>query len=201
MENGVLALELFSMVFVGELHLQILLLADIHADHLLFKSGNESMAADGQGLMLGRTAGKGNAVHASGVIQVHGVALLNGTVVHVDGAAGLVLILGNAGINHRVSQFLLIHFNGEPLVFAQRHVRTDKHFQMEFQILAFADFVQIDLGPVDGMKVVFPDGFLICVREKRLKGIVIENAFAVQRFNHSAGGLALAESGNIDPSA
>ena len=72
---------------------------------------------------------------------------------------------------------------------------------MELQVLTRADLVQINLGTIHGMQVVFLHGRFINVREDQFKSVIIENAFAVQRFNHPAGGLALAESGNIDPAA
>ena len=201
MEHRVLALEFFRMVLLGELHLQVLLLADVHTDHLLFKAGDKGMAADLQHLLFGGAAGKSHAVHCAGVVQIHGVAVLHRAVFHVNGAAGLVLVLADTGVDHLVGQLLLFRFNGQSLVVAQLYIGAYKHFQMELQVFACADLIQINLGPVHGMKVIFLHSRFIHVRENHFKRIIIENAFAVHPLDQAPGSFAFAEAGNIDPSA
>ena len=201
MEHGILSLELFRVILVGEADVQVLLLTQLHPDHLLFKAGDELVASDGQRLACGGAAGERNAVHGTGIVQVHGVAFLHGTVFHVDRAAGFVAVFLNAGIDHLVRQFLEIGFHGQALVIAKGDVRADKHFQMELQVLPRTDLIQVDLGLVHGLQVIFLDGRTVSIRKQNLKSIIIEDALAVKRFDHLAGSLAPAEAGNVDPLA
>ena len=159
------------------------------------------MAADGQGLALGSAAGKGNAVHGTGIVQVHCVAFLHGTVFHIDRAAGLFTVFLNAGVNHFVRQFLQICLNGQSLVVAQRNVGTHKHFQVELQILAGADLIQVNLGLIHGFQIKFLNSRTVSVRENDLKSVIIENALAVQSLDHLARGLSFPESRYVDPLA
>ena len=156
------------------------------------------MAADDQGLSLRGTAVEGDAFTGPGVIQVHGIAVLNRAVIHVDRPAGFFLILGDAGVDSFILQRLLLHFDLKPLVLAQGNVRTHKDLQMELQLLAGTDLVQGDFGLIHGMKVKFLHSRFIRFREQNLKCVIIEDAFPVQRLDHPPGRLASAEAGYID---
>ena len=201
MEYGVFALQFFRVVFVGEPNLQVLFLSGHHTDHLLFKAGNKLMAADRQGLPAGCAAGKCDTVHGAGVIQVYRVPFLHCAVFHVDGPAGLLLVLGNPGIHHGIRQLLQVRFDLQALVVAQGHVGADKHFQVELQVLAAADFIQIDLGLAHRLQVVFVNSRTVRVREKQFKRVIKENALSIQPFDNLPGSLSLPESGHVDPLA
>ena len=54
LENNGLARKVFRMVILGEGDVDVTLVADVHADHLLFKARDERAAADFQGLTLRR---------------------------------------------------------------------------------------------------------------------------------------------------
>ena len=121
MEHGILARQLLAVVLLGEGHVQVLLLADVHTHHLLFKAGDELAGAQGQGLVLRGAALKGHAVHRAHVVELHGVAILQGAF-HVDLTGNLLAVLLNAGINVRVGDGLLGHVHGQALVVAQGHI-------------------------------------------------------------------------------
>ena len=72
---------------------------------------------------------------------------------------------------------------------------------MEFQILSRPDFVQIDLGLIHGLQIIFLDSRTVNVRKQGFKSVVIKNAFAVKGLDHPAGCLSPAETGNVDPLA
>ena len=74
-EYGVLAFELFCVVFGGEGDVDILFLADVHADELLFKARDKGLGADDELLAFGRAAVEFHAVYRAGVIQVHFIAI------------------------------------------------------------------------------------------------------------------------------
>ena len=98
-EDGFLARQLLRVILGREGDVQVLLLADVHADHLLFKARDEGVAADLEGLALGGAAGELHAVHAAGVIEVHGVALGNRAVVNGDLGGLLIALLLDLGVH------------------------------------------------------------------------------------------------------
>ena len=198
MENSVLALQFFCMVLIGEFDVQVFLLAQLHTDHLFFESGNELMASDGQGLALCGAACEGNAVHGTSIVQVDRITFLHGTVFHVNRAAGLFAVFLNAGVYHFVRQLLQIGFNGQSLIISQRYVRSDEHFQMELQVLAGANLVQVNLGLINGLQIIFFNSRTVRIREDDLESVIIENALAVKGLDHFARSLALPETRNVD---
>ena len=202
MEHGVLARKVLRMILFGEGDVQVLLFADGHANHLLFKARDERAAADFQGLTLRRAALERNAVDSARVVEVHSVGVIHAAVGHVDGTRALLLILADARLNFVLGDdFLRLHFNRQVLVFAQRHVRTHENFRGELQFLARADFLHIHLRTIHNVDVVFLDGFGIQRRENRVQRVVVEHAFAIHTLDDRAGRLALAEAGDVNLAA
>ena len=189
------------MILGREGHVEVLLFADVHADHLLFKARNEGVAADLEGLALGGAARKLHAVHAAGVIEVHGVALGNHAIVHRDFRGLLIALLLDFGVHIVLGHEGVFLLDLDALVLAQGHVRLDEHFAGELQVLAGADLLDIDLRTVDDLKFVLVDGRAVNFVKDQLEGLVIENAFAVHVLNHLARGVSLAEAGDRDLAA
>ena len=201
MEHGSLASQVLSVILLGEGDVQILLLADLHADHLILEAGDEGVAADDQGLILSGAALKGHAVHRAGIVQLHGVTGGHSAILHVHGTGGLLLILLDAGVHHVIGDNLLLHLDLQALVLAQLHVGAHEHLAGELQILALADLLHVHLGTVHGLEALRLDGRGIHLGEDDVQSVVIEHAFAVHGLDQLAGGLALAEAGDVDTAA
>ena len=201
MENSFLARQLLRVILGREGDVQILLLADGHADHLLFKARDEGVAADLEGLVLGGAAGELHAVHAAGVIEVHGVAFGNRAVVNGDLGGLLVALLLDLGVHLVLGHEGVLALDLNALVLAQGHVRLDEHFAGELQVLAGADLLDIDLRTIDDLELVLVDGRAVHLVEDQLERLVIEDAFAVHVLDHLARGVSLAEAGDRDLAA
>ena len=201
MEDRVLALEVFRMIGFGELDVQVPLLADLHAHHLLLEAGDEGVGANDQRLMLGGAAVELHAVHSAGVIQLRLVAVLQPPVGHVHHPGNALLLLLNAGIHLRVGHLADGAGHVQLLVLAQLDFRHHVHFAAELQILAGFHGLHIHLGTGHGLEVVFFHGLIVGFGEQDIQSVLIKNALAEHILNQLAGRLALAEAGNVDLSA
>ena len=197
MEHGGLARQLLGVVRLREGHIEVLLLADVHADHLLLKARDEGVGADFEGLALGGAARKGDAVHSTRVVEVHGVALGDGAVLHGDLGRLLLALLLNLGIDLRVGDLGHGLLDGHALVLAQGHVRLDKDLAGELQVLARADLLDLDLRTIDDLQLVLLHGRAVDLVKDELERIVIEDALAVHVLDQLARGLALAEARDV----
>ena len=145
-EHGVLALELVAVVFIGELNVKILLLANIHAYHLLFKAGYEHAAADGQLLMLCRAAVELNAVHCAAVIKLNFVAVFNGAL-NVYHAGDLLALALDLGVHHFIRNIILLLCHFYTLILAQSDLGHNGNNSLKLHILAlFGVFSITPLG-------------------------------------------------------
>ena len=68
-------------------------------------------------------------------------------------------------------------------------------------ILAGADLIQIDLGLVHRLQIIFFHSRTVCVGENDLKSVVIEDALAIKRLDHLSRSLALPETRHVNPLA
>ena len=186
------------MIFFGEFHLQILFFFQVHADHLLFKTGDEAAGADFQGLIFGSAAGESNAVHGAGIIQVDDIAVFDGTIGNISHGGGLFHILLDAGVDFFIGYLVHILDGLQALIFAQLHIGLYKYLDGELQILANADlFHFVHFGAIHNLDIMFLHAGFIFAGEENIKSIIIEYGFAIHAFDDLAGGLALAEAGHI----
>jgi len=119
MEHRVLALEVLRMIIFGEFDGNVLFLADVHADHLFFKTGNERFAAEFEVLFFGGAAVELYAVHAAAVIDNDGVAVFRRPAFHRHQAGISLLQAGERGFHVLVFNIILNFFKLYTLVFAQ----------------------------------------------------------------------------------
>ena len=189
------------MIGFGELDVQVPLLADLHAHHLLLEAGDEGVGADHQRLMLGGAAVELHAIDGTGVVQLGLVAVLQRAVGHVHHPGNALLLLLNAGIHFRVGHLADGAGHVQILVLAQLDFRHHVHFAAELQILAGFHGLHIHLGTGHGLEVVFFHGLIVGFGEQDIQSVLIKNALAEHILNQLAGRLALAEAGNVDLSA
>ena len=76
LEGGVLAGQLLSLILLGELDIDIKLLASLVADNLLLEAGDEGAAAQHQRVVLSLAAVEGNAINKALKVDIHGVTVL-----------------------------------------------------------------------------------------------------------------------------
>ena len=201
MEHRVLALEVLGVILLGEGDVQIALLADGHAHHLLLEAGDEVARADHQRLMLGGAAGKRHAIHRAGVVQLSLVAVFQRAVGHVHAAGHALALLLDAGV-HLVGGHL-VHAAGHfhALVLTQLDVGEYKHLAGESKVLAGLHLLHVQLGTAHGLEVIVLDGAHVRIGEENFQRILIENAGAVHPLNQLARSLALAEARHADLTA
>jgi len=197
MEHGGLARQLLRLILLGEGDIEVLLLADAHADHLLLKARDKGMGADLEGLALGRAAREGDAVHGARVIEVHGVALDHGAILHGNLGRLLPALLLDPGVDLRVGDLGHVLLDGHALVLAEGDVGLHKDLAGELQVLARADLLKLNLRAIDDLELVLLDGRAVDLVKDELEGLVIEHALAVHVLNQLARGLALAEARDV----
>ena len=79
LEGGVLAGQLLSLVLLGELDVDVELLAGLVADDLLLEAGDEGAGAQHQRVVLSLAALESNTVNEALKVDVNGVAVLGST--------------------------------------------------------------------------------------------------------------------------
>ena len=196
-EHGVLALELVAVVFIGELNVKILLLANIHAYHLLFKAGYEHAAADGQLLMLCRAAIELNAVHCAAVIKFHFVAVFNGAL-NVYHAGDLLALALDLCVHHFIRNIILLLCHFYTLILAQSDLGHNGNNSLKLHILALFGAENGYFRPVYGLNIVLFNGGFVNRRIRYIKRIVHKYIPTVGLFDNALGRMSLAEAGYRD---
>ena len=201
MEHRVLALEILGVILLGEGDVQVALLADGHAHHLLLEAGDEVARANDQRLMLGGAAGKRHAIHRAVIVQLGLVAVFQRAVGHIHAAGHALALLLNTGV-HLIGGHL-VHAAGHfhALVLTQLDFGEHKHLAGEGKILAGLHFLHIQLRTAHGLEVVFLYSSHVRIGEEDFQRILIENAGTVHPLDQLARGLALTEAWHADLTA
>ena len=187
------------MVVLGEGDIQVLLLADLHADDLVLKAGDKLAGADLQVKVVALAAVEGHAVHEALEVDVGHVALLN-LALHADHAAVAVRHLLQAGVDIG-SQDLHLRLGGlDPLVLAQGHLGVHGHGGLEGEAL-LAHLQQLHLGIAHHLQLLLLDGGAVGVGQGGVDGLLVEDGLAVHALDHLAGRLAGTEAGHADAAA
>ena len=197
MENSVLALKLIAMVLIGEFYVKVLLLANVHAYHLLFESGYEHTGAYHQRLMLGSAAFKLHPVNGAGIVKLYLVAIFNGAL-NVYHASNVLTLTLDLGIDHFVCNIILLLFNFYTLVLAQRDLRHNGNDSFKRNIFSFLGAEYGYIRPVHRLYVMLLDSRLVHRRICFVKSIIDKNVPSVSLLNNSLGSMSLAEAGNRD---
>ena len=194
MEHGVLAGEIFGVIFGRERNVDVALVARLHAHDLLFEAGNEATAAKFERLIFRGAAIESDAVDSAGIVEHDRVAVF-GLAIDLD-KAGLTLARhGDLRIHHGLGNSIRGTGNFYTFIVAELHLGLDVNGRGENEtVLVDAD--DIHGGIVHGLDAVLFDGGFIRVVVDRVDRVAVENLFAVILLDHTAGGFALAETGN-----
>ena len=195
-EHGLLALELGRAVVLGESHDDILFLARLHADELILETGDEGARAELEIVAFRAAAVKRHAVHRPLEVDIHGVAVLRGSVdIH---KARLPL----TGVLHRLVDLLradLVHLarHAETLVRAELDLGTHGHRKHELDAAVFGEIKGFELRPVHGIDVLFGSERLgVRLGYYDIHGVFEKYLSAVHAFDHLHGHMTLAETGH-----
>ena len=111
LEGGVLAGQFLSLVFLGELDVDVELVASLVADNLLLEAGDEGAAAQDQSVVLSLAALESLAVDKALEVDGGGVAVLSLAVTGQQTAVAVLHAL-DLGVNIRLVHSLDIFGNG-----------------------------------------------------------------------------------------
>ena len=111
LEGGVLASQLLSLVLLGELDVDVELLAGLVADDLLLETGDEGAGAQHQRVVLGLAALESDAVNEALEVNVNGVAVLGSTLTGQQTAIAVLHAL-DLGVNISLVNSLDIFVDG-----------------------------------------------------------------------------------------
>ena len=152
--------------------------------------------ADLEAVVLGLAAVEGDAVDEALEVEDYGVAVLHGALdVEIAGVAlagvgelGVYLLVGDGGLG--VGDL-------EALVLAEGHDGIEVGGEGDGADLVLVDVVVGDGGGAHGVEALFLDGELKGLGGELLDGVVVEDVRAVHALDDHAGGLALAEAGDV----
>ncbi len=131
LENNGLARKVFRMVILGEGDVDVTLVADVHADHLLFKSGNEGAGTDFELIAFGSAAFELLIAHESRKIEGYDIALTNGTILNGCFGCHLVELFLNLCGNFFVRNIIFNNGCFYSLVLAEFDRRVENNFRGE----------------------------------------------------------------------
>ena len=193
-ERGVLAGQ-FRRVGGGEGDVDIPLLADAGAGHLLLEAGDEVAAAQQQGIVLALAALEGHAVHEALEVQHHLVAH-GGAVGMLGGHVGAGILL-HSGLGVLLGQLGLGIHGAEALVLPQLHlgIQVDEGGERE---AVGADLLHRQGGGAGDGDVLPADGLHQRLGIRLVHGLLIEKVGAVGGLDLLAGRLPLHRAQGLD---
>ena len=200
MEDDLLAGQIL-VIILGEGDVEILLLTGLHADDLILKAGNEAAGTELELVVLALAALERLAIVEAFEVDDGDVALL-GLAVNRDEAGVALGHLVQALLNVVSADLDLFLLRGQALVLAELDLGIHGNGRLEGEAV-LVDLVvhDLDLGIADNVEAALADGLRICLGQGDVNGIAVENARAVELFDHLAGGLAGAEAGNAELAA
>ena len=183
------------MVLLREGDGNLELLAGGVAGYLLLKAGDKLVGAQHQGVLLPLAAGEGHPVQKALKVDLGGVPLGGGAVVHVDQAAVAVghpvqLPLDLPVLHSAVGAHPL-----QALVVAQRNLGADRDLGHKGVALAVY-LLELHVGPVHRLQAGLLQGLVVGVGIGHVDGVLVEVLLAHHLHHHGPGGLALAEAGD-----
>ena len=196
LKNSRFAFELVG-VFFGERNVYVELIADVFADYLILKSGNETARAELERIALGFAAVKRFAVNEALEVYRYGVAVLRRSVVNVDKTRLLFLIIRKFFCNVRFGNFNGFLGQFKTFVALDLYLGFNRNGRLEAEAV-FAYFKNLDIGSVNRFYLCFLNSRLVRFGINFFHRVVIENARAVHSLNHFSRRLALAEAGNVE---
>ena len=197
LEHGGLALQLLGVVILGEGDVDFRVLAGGGADELDLKAGDEGVGADLQTVLLVLAALEGHAVDEAFIVQHHGIPELGGALGGLDGGVAVAELV-DLHIHLGGVHLGFLPHGGQALVLAQLHLGIEHAVDIQGEGL-----VLLHLGVLNGraghdLQFLFLHGEIIGLGSQIIDGLLMEHAFSVHGFHDLPGGLALAETGDLD---
>ena len=199
MEHDGLAAEIVAVV-LREGDVKIALLAGGNADELALEAGNKGVGAENKVLILRRAAVERNAVEQSGVVDVHGVAVLRGAL-HGNKTGILLAQALDVAVNLFIGDFGGGLFRLKALILAERDLGVNVGAEAQNSAVLLRDLGVGHGRTADGLELALGNAERKSVVRGIIKRIIIEHVLAVHPLDNHAGRLALAEAGNHDAAA
>ena len=155
LENNGLARKVFRMVILGEGDVDVTLVADVHADHLLFKSGNEGAGTDFELIAFGSAAFELFIAHEARKIEGYDIALTNGTILNGCFGCHLVELFLNLCGNFFVRNIIFNNGCFYSLVLAEFDRRVENNFRGEADAVLLGYFGELNVRLNLGHEIVF----------------------------------------------
>ena len=193
LEGGGLALEVFSVVFLGEGHVDLHLVANVLAHQLILEARNEVAGTDHQRLPLGGAAFELLTFAEALIIDVHLVVQLYRPVGHIHIAGDAVALALDFGVHIVVRHFVHDFFRVDGFVIAQLHLGIFIHDGGEDQILALFDLFHIQFRAGNGLEAGFLQRFFVSIGKRDFKRVFIQHARTIIAFHQRARRVSLAE--------
>ena len=197
-EDSGFALQVLRMVFLGEGHIDVELVAGAVAHNLILEAGDELAGAKGQGEFLRFAAVESNAVYEALEVDDNSVAVGSSPVLHGDGPGVAVAHPVDLSVDVLVGDSL--HFFGSLDAFVIFHGHFGLHGadSLEGHAVFLGNVRNVHFGRADDLQAGLGDGFLDGGGVNVVDSFFIEKAFAVELLNGFAGSFALAEAGDLD---
>ena len=183
------------MVFFGESYNNVLFLASLCADKLVFKARNKGAGTQLQVIVLTLAAFKCNAVNKALKVDDNGIILLcrAGHFLRACQALCHAVEFSLYVCNQNLSFFLL---NRQALVIAQCYFRLNRNLAYQYNRAVLGHLGNIYISRSNCLDTGLLQSCFICLGIADIQCIFKEHAIAVQAFNHLAGCLAFAEARN-----
>ena len=197
LELSVFALELLSLIFLGEGDVNGEFLAGAMTDYLLLKAGNEVSGTERKAVVLSFAAFKGYAVGEALKVNNYGIAVLCSSVLNNDHAGVAVSYLLDLRVNELVGDFGGFLFDLKTLVAVYGQSGLYEDIGLEGKaVLARLD--RLELFNSDDLQLLLLSRLIESIGIALLHRVVIEHLGAVHSLDDVSGSLALSESGDID---
>ena len=183
-------------VVLREGDIDVLLVAGLHADDLLLKTGNKGAGTQLQAVVLAFAALERLAVFESLKVNDRGIALL-GLALHADQPGGPVNVRLQLSLDVGGRHLHLGFGDLQALVVLDGRLGLDGDDGLEAEA-AGAGLQHLQLGIGHRLDAGFLQRRLISIRIGHGDGVVEEDLGAVHLLHHLSGGLAFAEAGDID---
>ena len=197
LENSVLALEVLRLILLGELDVDIELVAGVVADDLLLKAGDEVAGAELEVIFLRLAALERLAVAEALEVDDNGVAVLCGTILNGDHAAVALTNAVDLLVDHLVGDLggELLDLDAVIVLDLDLGLNNDGRLEGE----AFLRHVgRLETGDGDDLQACCLARLVQRLGIAILHRIVIENILAVHLLDDGAGRFTLAEAGNSE---
>ena len=134
------------MIVFGECNVYFAFLADVLADQLLFKSGDECARTDSKRIVLTLTSCKCNTVNISVKVDYSIILVLNGSVCYIDASCIVLAFLFDSFIYLGICNRCIYLVNLYTLVLSECYFGLKGNFSRKDEGLSGLELNSLDLG-------------------------------------------------------